>query len=169
MSKLHIAEIPESLQVIDELASNKLKIIVNNYRVLMEDVIKQTEFLIEETTNKPLILYNTCFLIELGLKYYLTLKLSIDNIRNIENKGHNISDFIDISKKQGLDTEELVFLLNKFIDNENRRLDLKNYYNYKYNRLKGEVNIIFDFEFSEKEKNNVKEIIVWIRQNILIL
>ena len=70
------------------------------------------------------------------------------------------------AKEIGLDVDELQFLLQKFRNRENHRLDLNNYYNYKYNREIGQDKLIFDFECSDKEKNNIKEVMEWIKRYI---
>ena len=139
-----ITQIPETSDVVNKIVEKNVEIIIFNYVCLIRDLIDITMYTLNKDIVKPLIFYNTCFLVELSLKYYL----------------------IRSTKEIGLDVDELQFLLQKFRNRENHRLDLNNYYNYKYNREIGQDKLIFDFECSDKEKNNIKEVMEWIKRYI---
>ena len=146
-----ITQIPETSDVVNKIVEKNVEIIIFNYVCLIRDLIDITMYTLNKDIVKPLIFYNTCFLVELSLKYYLirSTKLNINDVEEI-----------------GLDVDELQFLLQKFRNRENHRLDLNNYYNYKYNREIGQDKLIFDFECSDKEKNNIKEVMEWIKRYI---
>jgi len=160
-----IRQIPETSNIVNKIVEKNIEIIISNYIYLIRDLINITMYTLTKDIVKPLILYNTCFLVELSLKYYLIRSVKL-NINYVEEKGHNIVDLMRDSKEIGLDVDELQFLLQKFRNRENHRLDLNNYYNYKYNREIGQDKLIFDFECSDKEKDNIKEVIEWIKRYI---
>lgn len=160
-----ITQIPETPNTINKIVESNIEIIISNYVYLIKDLINITMYTLNKDIVKPLIIYNTCFLVELSLKYYL-IRIAKLNINEVEVKGHNIVELMRISKEIGLDVDELQFLLQKFRNRENHRLDLNNYYNYKYNREIGEDKLIFNFECSDKEKNNIKEVMEWIKRYV---
>ena len=157
-----IVQIPETPDIVNKIVESNIEIIISNYVCLIKDLINITMYALNNDIVKPLIIYNTCFLVELSLKYYLIRSAKL-NINEVEGKGHNIVELMRISKSIGLDVDELQFLLQKFRNRENHRLDLNNYYNYKYNREIGQDNLIFDFKCSDKEKSNIKEVMEWIK------
>lgn len=128
-----IVQIPETPDIVNKIVESNIEIIISNYVCLIKDLINITMYALNNDIVKPLIIYNTCFLVELSLKYYLIRSAKL-NINEVEGKGHNIVELMRISKSIGLDVDELQFLLQKFRNRENHRLDLNNYYNYKYNR-----------------------------------
>jgi|GEM_PF-3182841 hypothetical protein len=160
-----ITQIPETSDVVNKIVEKNVEIIIFNYVCLIRDLIDITMYTLNKDIVKPLIFYNTCFLVELSLKYYLIRSTKL-NINDVEEKGHNIVELMRSAKEIGLDVDELQFLLQKFRNRENHRLDLNNYYNYKYNREIGQDKLIFDFECSDKEKNNIKEVMEWIKRYI---
>lgn len=164
-SSFKITQIPENFDIANRIVESNIDIIICNYVYLIKDLINITMYTLNKDIIKPIILYNTFFLIELSLKYYLirTAKLNIDEI---ESKGHNIVELMRVAKETELDVNELQFLLQKFRNKEKHKLDFNNYYNYKYNREIGQDKLIFDFECSDKEKNNIKEVIEWIKRYI---
>lgn len=164
-SSFEITQIPETPNIVNKIIESNIEIVISNYVRLIIDLINITMYTLTADIVKPLIMYNTCFLVELSLKYYL-IKSAKLNINEVERKGHNIVDLMRISKEIGLDVDELQFLLEKFRNRENRKLDFNNYYNYKYNREIGQDKLIFDFKCSDKEKNNIKEVIKWIKRYI---
>ena len=160
-----IVQIPETPDIVNKIVESNIEIIISNYVCLIKDLINITMYALNNDIVKPLIIYNTCFLVELSLKYYLIRSAKL-NINEVEGKGHNIVELMRISKSIGLDVDELQFLLQKFRNRENHRLDLNNYYNYKYNREIGQDKLIFDFECSDKEKSNIKEVMEWIKRYV---
>lgn len=164
-SSFKITQMPETIDIVNKIVESNIELIISNYVCLIRDLINITMYTLTEDIVKPLIVYNTCFLVELSLKYYLIRSAKL-NINEVEGKGHNIVDLMRISKEIGLDVDELQFLLQKFRNRKNHRLDLNNYYNYKYNREIGQDKLIFDFECNDKEKNNIKEVIEWIKRYI---
>ena len=160
-----IVQIPETPDIVNKIVESNIEIIISNYVCLIKDLINITMYALNNDIVKPLIIYNTCFLVELSLKYYLIRSAKL-NINEVEGKGHNIVELMRISKSIGLDVDELQFLLQKFRNRENHRLDLNNYYNYKYNREIGQDKLIFDFECSDKEKSNIKEVLEWIKRYV---
>ena len=160
-----ITQIPETSDVVNKIVEKNVEIIIFNYVCLIRDLIDITMYTLNKDIVKPLIFYNTCFLVELSLKYYLIRSTKL-NINDVEEKGHNIVELMRSAKEIGLDVDELQFLLQKFRNRGNHRLDLNNYYNYKYNREIGQDKLIFDFECSDKEKNNIKEVMEWIKRYI---
>lgn len=164
-SSFEIAQIPETPDIVNKIVESNIEIIISNYVCLIKDLIDITIYTLNKDIVKPLIMYNTCFLVELSLKYYLIRNAKL-NIDEVEGKGHNIVELMRKSKEVGLDVDELQFLLQKFRNRENHRLDLNNYYNYKYNREIGQDNLIFDFKCSDKEKSNIKEVMEWIKRYV---
>ena len=160
-----IVQIPETPDIVNKIVESNIEIIISNYVCLIKDLINITMYALNNDIVKPLIIYNTCFLVELSLKYYLIRSAKL-NINEVEGKGHNIVELMRISKSIGLDADELQFLLQKFRNRENHRLDLNNYYNNKYNREIGQDKLIFDFECSDKEKSNIKEVMEWIKRYV---
>lgn len=160
-----IVQIPETPDIVNKIVESNIEIIISNYVCLIKDLINITMYTLNNDIVKPLIIYNTCFLVELSLKYYLIRSAKL-NINEVEGKGHNIVELMSRSKSIGLDVDELQFLLQKFRNRENHRLDLNNYYNYKYNREIGQDKLIFDFECSDKEKSNIKEVMEWIKRYV---
>lgn len=164
-SSFEITQIPEASDIVNKIVKSNIDIIISNYVYLIADLINITMYTLTKDIVKPLIVYNTCFLVELSLKYYLIRNTKL-NINEVEGKGHNIVDLMRRTKEIGLDVDELQFLLQKFRNRENHKLDLNNYYNYKYNREIGQDKLIFDFECSDKEKKNIEEVIDWIKRYI---
>lgn len=164
-NSFEIKDLPEISDCIKKVADEKIKIINSNYVYLIRDLIIITNFELNTNRIKPLIMYDAFFLLELTLKYYL-IRYSDFNVKEIEEKGHNIVDLIKIAKDYGVDADELNFLLQKFRNKEMHKLDLNNYYNYKYNREIGKDSLIFDYECSDKEKNNIKDVIEWVKKYV---
>lgn len=164
-NSFEIKSIPETSNIVNQIAETNINKITFNYISLIKDISKIIIYSLDENIVKPLTLFNMCFLIELSLKYYLIRNAKL-NVNEVENKGHSIIELMRISKENGLDTDELQFLLQKFRDKDNQRLDLNNYYNYKYNREKGQESLIFDLNFTEKERKNIKDVIECIKKYI---
>ncbi len=164
-SSFEITQIPDNFNIVNEIVESNIERIISNYVFLIRDLIDITRYTLNKNIIKPLILYNTFFLVELSLKYNLIRSAKL-NISEVEGKGHNIVELMRISREIGIDVDELQFLLQKFRNKENHRLDFNNYYNYKYNRKTGQDKLIFDFECSNKEKSNIKEVIEWIKRYI---
>lgn len=119
-----ITQIPETSDVVNKIVEKNVEIIIFNYVCLIRDLIDITMYTLNKDIVKPLIFYNTCFLVELSLKYYLIRSTKL-NINDVEEKGHNIVELMRSAKEIGLDVDELQFLLQKFRNRENHRLDLK--------------------------------------------
>lgn len=138
--------------------------ILNNYKLLIEDSFKILNLYLENNINKPLILYNLFFVVELYLKYYLIRKTTL-SIEEIENYGHEIFLLLDLANKveKYIDFNELKQLLKKFKDKNNHSLNLNKYYDFKYNRKKKINYLIFDFKINKSEIKNVKDVIKWLQ------
>lgn len=166
-SEFEIEKIPETPYALAEVAENALETILSNYLDLIDGSIYMSEHMVDKDIIKPLVIYNMCFLVELTLKYYLIKEngLSIDEI---EGCGHDISKLINEIRRAGyeLDINKLDFLLKKFKDKQNCNLNFKNYYNFKYNRARGEEKLIFDMKCTDEEKKNIKVVIEWIKRVI---
>lgn len=144
--------------------------IYNNYVVLIKDIFKIIEISLEKKISKPIILYNLFFLLELFLKFYI-IKNSKMQIEEIEKNTHSIWNLIDQVNKlnQIKKFEKIKDMIRGLKSKNGQALDLNKYYHYRYNRLIGTDNLIFDYELSELEKNKIKEVMEWINYHIQIL
>ena len=148
----------------------KINNIYLNYEYLIMDTVKIIELSLKNGVKKPLIMYNLFFAVEIFLKLYL-IKFSSLQLMEIEKKGHNIFEMIELANKydEKKEFEELKFLMIGFKDKQNCDLEIQKYYNYKYNHEKGNETLIFDFEIDENEKNKIREVIKWINSYMSIL
>lgn len=92
-------------------------------------------------------------------------------IEEIEKNTHSIWNLIDQVNKlnQIKKFEKTKDMIRGLKSKNGQALDLNKYYHYRYNRLIGTDNLIFDYELSELEKNKIKEVMEWINYHIQIL
>ena len=147
--------------------NNTVDEIFNNYRIIAKDSKKTVEQSLEIKISKPLIMYNLMFMIEIYLKFYL---LKFKSIRDVEKLKHNIYNLIEETKNmEKNDFEELVDLLKRIKNKNNRNVDYNNYYNFKYNHEIEQNDLIFNYECTEKDILSVKDVIEWMNSNFPIL
>ncbi len=164
-----ITNLPDlSNNVVQTDTDRKFREMCLNYEYLIKDTLSILRFLLTTEIKKPLLIYNLLFLVELSLKFYL-IKYSKITLEEIENKGHDIVELIRLSNSINPKFTGLGELLNVFKDKNNNCLNFKNYYDYKYNHKKGKEILILDFDIDENEKDNVKEVIEWIKYHMQIL
>ena len=143
-----ITNLPDlSNNVVQTDTDRKFREMCLNYEYLIKDTLSILRFLLTTEIKKPLLIYNLLF----------------------ENKGHDIVELIRLSNSINPKFTGLGELLNVFKDKNNNCLNFKNYYDYKYNHKKGKEILILDFDIDENEKDNVKEVIEWIKYHMQIL
>ena len=154
----------------DTLVRNNLIEIYDNYKYLIKDTIKTIEFCLSHGINKPLTLFYLFFCIELFLKFYL-IKNTSYSLKEIAHKGHSFQSLFNeincIDKSNNM--EELEFLIRGFKDKHNNNIDINQYANFKYNHLKKEEKIIFDYEIKQREKKKIEEVMKWIKNYLVLI
>ena len=152
--------------VTKELNSSLIEII-NNYKFITINALKQLKLSYDNTLIKPIILYNLFYTIEVYLKYIL-IKDSSVSLESIEKYGHDISLLIsECIKEQVLpDYEELNFLIIQFKNKNGKSLDISKYTHFRYNRFIGNNSLIFTNDLSKKDKIKIKDVIEWLDLHI---
>lgn len=160
-------EVPDEDNLNLNTLNENLEEIIKNYKNIKNNSYEIIQFCLNSNLIKPITLYNLLFYVEISLKYLLITKSPL-SVSEIENKQHCIFNLINCAKEyiKNFRVEKLEKLLKK-IDVSNRdNIDCNQYCHYKYNKLKGKENLIFDFELTEKDKNNIKEVVEWINEQI---
>lgn len=84
-SSFEITQIPDNFNIVNEIVESNIERIISNYVFLIRDLIDITRYTLNKNIIKPLILYNTFFLVELSLKYNLIRSAKL-NISEVEGK-----------------------------------------------------------------------------------
>lgn len=165
--KIEISELPE-INFIDKKNDKKeLDSIKESYMIICQDLNNILQILLKSVVNKPLMIYYLLLYVELKLKYYLIINSKL-NLELIENYNHDLPRLIETSNQANvtISFSKLRYLLAKFKTLDGNSLNLCQYSNYKYNHIKRSRKLIFNYTVTEVERENIKEVILWLNLHI---
>lgn len=144
-------------------AKNEL---LNNYYCTIIDYCTIVRHSLENRIVTHLIVYETCFMTELFLKYYLLSKgLMMES--NIWN--HNLEQLIENAKKfDNTNFYELDAYKNILLKLLGNRIELRQYANARYNHFTKCEKLFYDNENKEKMIKYSEEVLAWIKRNLFI-
>ena len=160
----------ESLNNISEQltvkANEQKEIIEDNYRRLIKDIIKILENIVDDSITKPTIMFEIFFLLELFLKLFL-LTSGNYNLIEIGRYRHNLNMLMcDSEKLEPNYFDEIKGRLRRIKNKAGNGLNYDEFTHYKYNHMMGKEDLIFEYEMTDCDKTNVKEVMNWIKIRI---